>query len=73
MGKSKKLMEQVGQLDLKRFLQVIYGPKNLGISSCANANEDGCQSDRDNRNRNMGLFWYSREAQPAQHTVRINN
>ena len=39
-----------------------YGFKNFRISSCTDAYENGCQLDRDNRNRHLGLFWHSRKA-----------
>ena len=55
-----------------KIRQVIYGTQNIRIRFCADANEDGCQFDRDGRHWNLGLFWPARNAQSTLNKNRIN-
>ena len=59
-------------MDRVKIQQVVYGPKNLGIRSCPDAYEDGCQFDHDGRHRDLGLFWPARNAQSTLYKIRIN-
>ena len=61
------MLQSLGQnkswlgMDRVKIQQVVYGPKNLGIRSCPDAYEDGCQFDHDGRHRDLGLFWPTRD------------
>ena len=56
----------------RKIQQVVYGPKNFRISSRTDADEDGCQFDRDDRGWNLGLFWHSRKIKPTLYKDRVN-